>query len=296
MGESVIFQPVLQAYPTHHSWIITAHVSLGHLEHHWKAFNRQLVRTQQLLCSLDQQLSAPTQLLSMLQVELTNIEGMYNSCKATIISAMKLLQTNPSFDGQSQPHIHHRRSLLPFLGDALKWLTGTATTKDINSIKTWINQLIAMQLSQQETLVRIISILNVTRYVAQVNRHSINILMDAARATSHDINNLYNLTMSLATSINFHQLILHIRLVFANLCDSLNYIQMVSAHTMDYIDVATSGIFAPCILLVVALQKMLSHIADTLPPMLHLPVSPDDPLHFYRYLHTCVLIKNSFYC
>ena len=39
LGESVIFQPVLQAYPTCHSWIIMAHVSLGHLEHHWKAFN-----------------------------------------------------------------------------------------------------------------------------------------------------------------------------------------------------------------------------------------------------------------
>ena len=224
LRELVIFQPVLQAYPTHHSWIITAHVSLGHLEHHWKAFNRQLVRTWQLLHSLDKQPSAPTQLLSTLQVELTNIEDIYNSCKTTIISAMKLLQTNPSFDGQSQPHICHRRSLLPFLGDALRWLAGTATTKDINSIKTQINQLIAMQSSQQETLVHIISILNITRYAAQVNRHSINILMDVARATLHDINNLYNLTMSLTTSINFHQLILHIRSVFANLHASLNYI------------------------------------------------------------------------
>ena len=102
--------------------------------------------------------------------------------------------------------------------------TGTATTKDIHSIKTRINQLIATQASQQETLVHIISILNVTRYATQVNRHGINALMDAVRATSHDINNLYNLTTSLATSINFHQLILHIRSVFANLHDSLNYI------------------------------------------------------------------------
>ena len=219
LGESVIFQPVLQAYPTCHSWIITAHASLGNLECHWKAFNRQLVRTQQLLCSLDQQPSVQTQLLSTLQVELSNIEDIYNSGKTTIISAIKLLQSN-----QPQTHICHRRSLLPFLGDALSWLTGTATTKDINSIKTRINQLIATQLSQQETLVHIISILNVTRYATQVNRHSINALMDAARATSYDINNLYNLTTSLTTSINFHQLILHIRSVFANLCDSLNYI------------------------------------------------------------------------
>ena len=48
-----MFQPVLQAYPAHHSWIIMAHVSLGHLEHHWKAFNRQFTRSRQLLHFLD---------------------------------------------------------------------------------------------------------------------------------------------------------------------------------------------------------------------------------------------------
>ena len=110
--------------------------------------------------------------------------------------------------------------------------------------------------------------------------------MDVAEATSHDIYNLYNLTMSLATSISFHQLILHIRSVFANLHDSFNYIQTVSAHTMDYINAATSGTLSPHVLLVMDLQKMLLHISDALPPMLHLPVSPDDTLHFYRYLLT----------
>ena len=61
---------------------------------------------------------------------------------------------------------------------------------------------------------------------------------------------------------------------------------------MDYIDAATSGTLSQHVLPVMNLQKMLSHIADTLPPMLHLPVSPDDTLHFYRYLCTHVLIEN----
>ena len=94
---------------------------------------------------------------------------------------------------------------------------GTATTKDIHSIKTRINQLIATQSSQHNTLVHIVSILNVTRYATQVNRHSINNLIDAVHTTSQDINNLYNLTTSLVASINFNQMILHIRSVFANL-------------------------------------------------------------------------------
>ena len=50
--------------------------------------------------------------------------------------------------------------------------------KDINSIKTRVNQLIMTQSLQQETLVYIVSILHVTRYAVQVNRQSINILMD----------------------------------------------------------------------------------------------------------------------
>ena len=79
LGESVIFQPVLQAYPTCHSWIITAHVSLGNLECHWEAFNRQHARTWQLQHSLDQQPSAQTQLLSMLQVELSNIKDIHTT-------------------------------------------------------------------------------------------------------------------------------------------------------------------------------------------------------------------------
>ena len=115
------------------------------------------------------------------------------------------------------------------------------------------------------------------------------------RATSHDINNLYTLTTSLATSILFHQLILHIRSVFANLHDSLTYIQMVSTHTMEYIDAATSGTLSPHVLPVIDLQRMLQHIADTLPPTLHLPISPEDTLHFYRYLCTNILIEKKWF-
>ena len=136
------------------------------------------------------------------------------------------------------------------------------------------------------------SILNITRYATQVNRHSIHTLMDAVQTASQDINNLYNLTTSLATSINFNQMILHIRSVFANLHDSLHYIQTVSTHTMEYIDAATPGTLSPHVLPIIDLQKMLQHIADTLPPTLHLPISPEDTLYFYRYLCTHILVEN----
>ena len=87
-------------------------------------------------------------------------------------------------------------------------------------------------------------------------------------------------------------MILHLRSVFANLCDSLHYLWMVFMHTMEYIDAATSGIVSPHVLPVTDPQQMLQHIADTLPPALHLPISQEDTPHFCRYLHTHVLIEN----
>ena len=130
-------------------------------------------------------------------------------------------------------------------------------------------------------MVHIISILNITWYAAQVNRHSINVQINKVDETVHNVNNLYNLTTSLATSLSYHQLKLHIGSVLASVWDSLSYIKRVSMHTMDYVDAATTGTLSPHILLVMVLKKMLSHIEETLPPTLHLPISSKDALHFY---------------
>ena len=79
------------------------------------------------------------------------------------------------------------------------------------------------------------------RYSAQVNRKHINIIMDTVSRTTHDVNNLYNMTTTLATSLSYHQLVLHIRLVLVNLWNALSYTRMVSMHTMDYVKAVTTG-------------------------------------------------------
>ena len=61
---------------------------------------------------------------------------------------------------------------------------------------------------------------------------------------------------------------------------------------MDYIDAATTGILSPHVLPVEDLRKMLWHIEKTLPLTMHLPVSSEDTLHFYRYLHTHISIAD----
>ena len=116
--------------------------------------------------------------------------------------------------------------------------------------------------------------------------------MDKVDETSHDVNNLYNFSISLATSPQLSSLVLYIRSVLANLWNSLYYIRMVSTHTMDYIDAAMTGALSPHILPILYIKKMLSQIEETLPSTLHLPVSSEDTLQFYQYLCMHVLITN----
>ena len=168
-----------------------------------------MVRTQQLLTSLLWKPLAPTQLLSALEAELNSLNSNDTSYQPFIQAATQLLKKEPSFDGVPVSS-KCMRSLLPFLGDALSWLTWTATTKDVNSIKTRINQLIATQHDQQETLVYVISILNITRYPTQVNRQHIYIVMSAAEKTHQDVTTLYNITHSLYSSLNYQQIVLYI--------------------------------------------------------------------------------------
>ena len=62
--------------------------------------------------------------------------------------------------------------------------------------------------------------------------------------------------------------------------------------TMDYTDASTTGIFSPHVLPVEVLREMLSHIEEMFPSTMHLPISSEDALHFYRYLCTHVLIAD----
>ena len=103
---------------------------------------------------------------------------------------------------------------------------------------------------------------------------------------------LCNITSSLYTTLNYQQIVLHICSILANLRDSLYYMRQVTMYVMDYIDAATTGILSPHVLPVEDLQKMLTYIEDALPSTMHLLVLSKDTLHFYRYLHTHVLITD----
>ena len=57
---------------------------------------------------------------------------------------------------------------------------------------------------------------------------------------------------------------------------------------MEYINAATLGTLSPHVLPVIDLQKMLQHIADTLPPTLHLPILPEDTTLLQVLVYSCL--------
>ena len=119
--ESVLFHPVLKAYPTHHSWIITAHISLGDLNRQLCMFNHQKTLAYQLLVKLQDQPLASQLVINALLDKFSNIVNIYESYKPTIRSAVQLLKTDS--ENVSLPeNLRSKRSLLPLLGDSLNGL------------------------------------------------------------------------------------------------------------------------------------------------------------------------------
>ena len=163
-------------------------------------FNRQINIVCEMISKLRNHLDDAIEPLQPLQVKLDNLHSLFMAYKPVFSSAMSILQMQPSFDRKPIPPLgRKKRSLLPFLGLALKWLTGTVTTKDIKHIKKQISSLIKTQENQWKTMVHIVSILNLTHYETQVNRQWINIILKELTKSNKDIRALFNITNQLAT-------------------------------------------------------------------------------------------------
>ena len=101
--ELVLFQPVLAAYPTRHSWIISAHINLGTLHKPMHMFNRQKNIIRETISKLQNHPDDEIEPLQPLQVELDNLHNLFMAYKSVFSSARSILQTQPLFDGKPIP-------------------------------------------------------------------------------------------------------------------------------------------------------------------------------------------------
>ena len=142
-------------------------------------------------------------------------------------------------------------------------------------------------------MVYIVSILNLTCYKTQVNRQQINIILEELTKSNEDIRALFNITNQLATQVQVQNIVLHLRGMLPNLRDCLHFMKQLANQVLECIDTATTGTLTPHLIPVPDLQKMLYQIESELPPNMHLPIPSSEPLHFYRYLWTHILVEQN---
>ena len=101
--ELVLFQPVLAAYPTRHSWIISGHIILGTLHKPMHMFNRQINIVCEMIAKLRNHPDDTIEPLQPLLVKLDNLHNLFMTYKPVFSFARSILQTQPSFDGKLIP-------------------------------------------------------------------------------------------------------------------------------------------------------------------------------------------------
>ena len=114
--------------------------------------------------------------------------------------------------------------------------------------------------------------------------------MDTLQKANQDINILLNGTDVLTQHLRSHQVQTYTCTVFAYLRDCLTYINQVATHTMDYVDTVTTNILSLDIITVEEIKGIIRHIESQFPSLLHLSISSDNTLHFYKYPKTHVLV------
>ena len=113
--------------------------------------------------------------------------------------------------------------------------------------------------------------------------------MDALQKANQEMNNI----IKHHRCSNISHVTSNIHLCMHHICLSkgLPHIyETSSSTTMDYVDAATTHILSPDIISLEELKGMLRHIESQLSSIMHLPISLDTTLHFYRYLKTHVLV------
>ena len=160
-------------------------------------------------------------------------------------------------------------------------LLGRCTTiinKDIHNEGYMRNQTAnkptdARTCKQQETLVHVISMLNVTWHANQVNRQKLNEVMNALQKANEHVNTLFNITDVLTKHLRYQEINTYANTIAAYIRDSLMYMWQVAIHTMDYIDAAMTNMLSPNILPVEELRNMLRHTESQLLSKIQLPIS-----------------------
>ena len=100
----------------HHSWVITAEVSIGDLSKQLCMSNCLKALAEELLIKIQQQLLASNFMFRTLLGEFSNIGNIYQPCEPIVQTVIQLLRNEQDMNKSITSDKHNRKKPLTFLG------------------------------------------------------------------------------------------------------------------------------------------------------------------------------------
>ena len=187
-----------------------------------------------------------------------------------------------------------KRSLIPFVGDALSYLFGTVSGADLDGIRKAVNALNTNQEKIQHVINSSLSIINMSHNKIVENRNRINQLNKGLSEIFYRLNKETN---TINAELNQLRAALSYYLQLNSLVDSAKQLMYESLVFIEdfqiQINVLSTGRISPNIILPSKLLEILLEIKARLPEDLKLPFRPANRLwDFYKILTCSTVFEN----
>ena len=191
-------------------------------------------------------------------------------------------------ENPAQPRV--KRSLLPFVGDALSSLFGTVTETQLQDILSRLNAVSDTEDGMMSVIDSTVTVLNQTLVDVDVNRKTINKLTDLTQALTKRLDVLSNEFMNgyLADSLEADM-----DTVFTELLSTVKKFRENVQSMESILSLPENGILPRSLLPPVRFAKILDDIQKSLPPELSLPFDATDTDSYYANVPTLTARNSS---
>lgn len=191
-------------------------------------------------------------------------------------------------------YMRTKRGLFNIFGNALQFLTGTATEKDINDVKQSIRKVSESQEILSHVVEDAISILNITKDATVENRNTIQALITAVDNLDDKLSHaIIDLDEKILRIDNFVQIYLQVDFMVQELWEIVLKGSILYDHLQIQLNALSLSHLTPCVIQPFRLAEILGDIETNLPPLLKLPFDVENDIwRYYQYTSCSGLVDD----
>ena len=282
-SNSVAFQKIKPIATTKNYWKIAFVYDTLYFQDTVRNIRRSIVAANQLSTTINNKIA------TYISVDRRADANLSNSYNKLHLELANLNQTFLRFEERTAEFVHinnrTKRSLLPF-GGVFKFLFGTASNDDVQTLKHNVVQLKNTQKTIIHVLEHNLSILNATRESINANRDTINELISSQRTLEHEIIHMTDdlkvrITVLQDYTISFHQISLIVYQIHNLIQTASDQLDSLS----NQLNMLSIGHLSPQVISPKPFRFILNEIQSNLPKHFELPSDPNfDLWDMYKML------------